>query len=156
MRQESSTFDGTADWSAVRQRTVKQRTAVQREVVRLLDDLAPERPPPRADAHGAGVRAYRWPGRCILQGDARAVSVSWFPGSADEHSLGEVLVIAWNGTVSLPGSARRAGEQAEAVTSLVLHPVEAEEGRWTWEAEDGDTSLATGALAAYCREWLPS
>ena len=143
------------DWSASRQQTTKQRAAVQREVLRLLDDLAPERPPPRHDAPASGVRAYRWPGRCILQGEGHAISVSWFPGGLDDGSLGEMLVIAWDGVVSLPGSGRRTAERAEAVQSLLLHPEETPAGAWSWRAEKNDTpAFGTSELASFCREQL--
>ena len=142
------------DWSATRQHATKQRAAVQREVLRLLDDLAPERPPPRHEAPTAAVRAYRWPGRCILQGDGHAISVSWFPGGADDGTLGEVMVIAWDGVVSLPGSGRRAVEQAQAVRSLLLHPEETPAGGWEWRSEQEATAFGTAALASFCREQL--
>ena len=41
MQESSNVVEGTAERS-----TLKQRAAVQREVARLLNDLAPERPPP--------------------------------------------------------------------------------------------------------------
>jgi hypothetical protein len=141
------------EWGTNRQHAAKQRTAVQHEVLRLLDTLAPELPPPRREAGTAAVRAYRWPGRCILQGESHAVSVSWFPGGRDDDSLGEMMVIAWQGVVSLPGSAHRAAERAVALTSLVLHPEQSESGAWTWREAKG-TSFATAALASYCRDQL--
>lgn len=134
--------------------TTKQRSAVQREVQRLLDDLAPERPPARHDAPTPAVRQHRFPGRCILQGDARAVSVSWFPEGYDATSLGEMLVIAWRGVVSLPGSAHRATGPAEVLTEALLRPTEGATGEWEWhQASDGQV-LSTAALAGYCRELL--
>lgn len=145
---------GTMEWGINRQHAAKQRTAVHHEVLRLLDALAPELPPPRREADNAGVRAYRWPGRCILQGESHAVSVSWFPGGRDDDSLGEMMVIAWRGVVSLPGSARRAPDQAEALTSLLLHPEEVEGGTWEWKADEGAAAFGTPALAQYCREQL--
>ena len=143
------------DWGMSRQHAAKQRVAIQHEVVRLLDALAPERPALRREPAPSPVRAYRWPNRCILQGDSRAISVSWFPGDRDDDSLGEMMVIAWDGIVSLPGSGRRAGEEAVAVSSLVLRPEEAASGTWEWRTEEHDiVALATPALAAYCREQL--
>ena len=142
------------DWSATRQHATKQRASIQREVLRLLDDLAPERPPPRHEAPSTAVRAYRWPSRCILQGESHAISVSWFPGGVDDGSLGEMMVIAWDGVVSLPGSGRRIAEQAQAVRSLLLHPEETSGGGWEWRSEQGATAFGTAALAMYCREQL--
>ena len=154
MHHDTPLSTGTIEWGVNRQHAARQRTAVHHEVLRLLDALAPELPPPRREVDTAGVRAYRGPGRCILQGESRAVSVSWFPGGRDDDSLGEKMVIAWRGVVSLPGSARRGPDQAVALTSLLLHPEEVESGGWTWRAEEGADSFETTALATYCREQL--
>ena len=151
---ETTTHETTAaDWSANRQHAIRQRTAVQHEVTRLLDALAPERTPQRraTPAPEPAVRAYRWPARCILQGPEQAVSVSWFPAGRDDESLGEMLVIHWRGVVSLPGATRRAGEEAVAVRSLLLHPEE-RAGTWEWRTVEGDPSLETSALATFCLE----
>lgn len=151
MQHDTTLATGTIEWGANRQLAAKQRTAVQHEVLRLLDALAPELPPPRREADTAGVRAYRWPGRCILQGESRAVSVSWFPGGRDDDSLGEMMVISWKGVVSLPGSARRAPDEAVELTSLLLRPMESDAGGWEWRCEEGAAIYETTALAAYCR-----
>ncbi len=143
-----------AEWSATIQRTVKQRAAVQREVGRLLDALAPERPPARHDVPTPAIRQHRAPGRCILQADARAVTVSWFPARADADSLGEVVVISWRGTVSHPGGASRATGHAEPLDTINLQPVEVESGTWEWHSDRGTPALATEALATYCRTLL--
>lgn len=133
--------------------TTKQRAAVQREVVRLLDDLAPERPPPRHDAPSPAVRQHRFPARCILQGSERAVSVSWFPEGFSDSSLGEMLVISWKGIVSLPGSAQPQRATAEALDTITLRPSETIRG-WEWRAEAGAEVLTTADLASYCRDLL--
>jgi len=151
-----STPQGTtttpADWSSSRQHATRRRTAVQHEVTRLLDTLAPERTPQRRPAPEPAVRAYRWPARCILQGAEHAVSVSWFPAGRDDDTLGEMLVIAWRGIVSHPGATRRAADEAVAVRSLLLHPEETDGGAWSWRTESGEPVLDTTALATYCRE----
>ena len=132
---------------------LKRRAAVQRDVGRLLDDLAPERPPARHDAPVPGLRYHRSPRRCILQATQRAVSVSWFPGQPGDDSLGELLIIAWRGTVSLPGSAQRAHE-AEPLETLLLHPVAIPAGGYQWQGLDGRPGLGTDALAVHCRALL--
>jgi len=151
-----STPQGTtttpADWSSSRQHATRRRTAVQHEVTRLLDTLAPERTPQRRPAPEPAVRAYRWPARCILQGAEHAVSVSWFPAGRDDDTLGEMLVIAWRGIVSHPGATRRAADEAVAIRSLLLHPEETDGGAWSWRTESGEPVLDTTALATYCRE----
>jgi len=156
MLHEDQAPSHTAEWSATIQRTVKQRAAVQREVGRLLDALAPERPPARHDVPTPAVRQHRAPGRCILQADARAVTVSWFPARADADSLGEVVVIAWRGTVSHPGGATRANGGAEPLDTISLQPVELPDGCWEWRSDRHSPALGTEDLASYCRTLLDS
>jgi hypothetical protein len=136
-----------------RQRAARQRAAIQREIGRLLDELAPEQSL-RHETPAPAVTRHRTPGRCILQGAQAAVSVSWFPGRADDDGLGELIVINWRGVVSLPGSAQRATSAAVPVDTLLFRPVESESASWEWHAESGARALDTDALATYCRALL--
>ena len=132
--------------------TVKQRTAVQHAVDRLLDDLAPERAPSRSDAPEAAVQRHRTPRGCILQAATGAVSVSWFPASTNDDAYGELQVIAWRGQVSRPGSSQRAGG-AVSESQMVLQPVEVTGSAWQWRLTDG-TTLDSNSLAARCNALL--
>lgn len=131
--------------------TVKERNAVQQEVGRLLDAFAPERAAHRMSAKEA-VERHRTPRGCILQAAAGAVSVSWFPDSAQGAELGELQVVGWRGTVSRPGSSQRASG-AQVVEELVLRPVENRMGALLWRTADGAT-YTTEALVTHCSELL--
>lgn len=137
--------------------TAKQRTGVQSAVRALLDALAPERAPERVPGRAAempgAVQRYRSPRGCILQGEARAVSVSWFPGAATDESLGELQVIVWSGVVSRPGATMRVTAGARPVAEDQLFPVETPADRWAWRAADGRV-LDAPALVARCHELL--
>ena len=135
---------------ASRQQAARDRTAIQHEIVRLFDDLAPSATPGRRAPISAEVTAYRWPNRCILQGPTHAVSLTWFPGTRDDDSLGELLVMTWRGRVSLPGSASRGLEEAVAVSQQVLHPTGSVAG-WGWSAADDTALRTTDAVAAAAR-----
>jgi hypothetical protein len=132
--------------------TVKERNAVQQEVGLLLDALAPERAAHRIGSKEASVERHRTPRGCILQAPAGAVTVSWFPDSAQGAELGELQVVAWSGTVSRPGSSHRASG-AKLVEELVVRPVENRLGGIAWRTADG-TTFTTDALAARCAELL--
>jgi hypothetical protein len=148
--------DGTStmtasDLSAAEPPTSRQRTAILREVTRLVDELAPVRAPARPGAATPAVQCHRLPRGCVLQGATRAVSLSWFPAAGSQASLGELQLVTWKGTVSLPGSAaRRSG--ATMVDERVFAPVEREGGVWHWQSED--TDLTTEALVARCRDLI--
>lgn len=154
MHEGQATTSNATEWGSIAQRAMKQRAAVQREVGRLLDALAPERPPARRDVPSPAVKQHRSPGRCILQGTAKAVSVSWFPGRADGDSLGEMVVITWLGEVALPGGTARTQARPEEIGQMSFHPVEAATGGWEWRADGVKRAYPTEALAEYCQELL--
>ena len=132
--------------------TVKARNAVQQEVSRLLDALAPERAAHRMGAMTDQVERFRSPRGCVLQTTVGAVTVSWFPDSAQGAELGELQVVAWRGKVSHPGSSQRTSG-AQVVEEMVLRPGEDRMGRMMWRAADG-TTYASDALAAHCTTLL--
>jgi hypothetical protein len=131
----------------------RQRTDVQRDVTWLLDELAPERPVPKHDVPVPAVKCHRVPGRCILQAETRAVSVSWFPTRSGSDTLGELVITSWHGTLSLPGSARRSRTAAEPIETLDYHPVLAE-SRWEWRLGGTGRGVLISALAARVRRML--
>ena len=132
--------------------TPKQRTAVQHEVTRLLDDLAPERAPARVEPPTEAVQKFRSPRGAILQAPTRAVTVSWFPSTSDDANFGELQIITWRGVVSRPGSASRTAG-ATAVSQTVLRPVEVSPGELAWKDTEG--ALHDGRdLAARCRAYV--
>jgi hypothetical protein len=134
--------------------TVKQRTAVQQAVTRLLDALAPERPPARgAEPAAPAVQRFRTPRGCILQGETHAVSVSWFPAATVTPEYGELQVISWEGVVSRPGATRVAGHAARAVWEDLLSPVEKEGEAWAWRSGDGSVH-ASASLVDRCHRLL--
>jgi hypothetical protein len=132
--------------------TVKERNAAQQAVNRLLDALAPERAANRIGAKQAEVDRFRTPRGCILQALTGAVTVSWFPDSAQGAELGELQVMSWRGTVSRPGSSMRA-TGAQMIDELVARPIENRTGELVWRAENGDT-YSTDALAKHCLDLL--
>ena len=131
--------------------TIKERNAVQQEVGRLLDAFAPERAAHRMGAK-EDVERHRTPRGCILQATNGAVTLSWFPDSAQGAELGELQVMAWRGTVSRPGSSQRASG-ATVIEELVLRPVENRMGSLLWRSTDG-TTYTTDALVAHATEML--
>ena len=143
--------DAAPRWTAPP--TLKERTAVQRSVDRLLDELAPERAVTRGDRPKTPIERHRTPRGCILQAAAGAVSVTWFPDADNDVALGELQVVAWRGVLSRPGSVDRS-EGAVVVKELVLRPIEeapAARGTsvWAWRALDG-TTYDAAALVAHC------
>jgi hypothetical protein len=134
--------------------TANEKNAVQREVTRLLDALAPERVTTRASQPdvSTSVEQHRTPNGCILQGSAAAVSVTWYAEAADRGRVGELQVVLWRGVVFRRG-ARATPEAAQVILQEVLNPIERPTGAAVWRSHDG-TTYDTPSLAAHCMTLL--
>lgn len=139
-------------WSA--SPTAKAKTAVQRSVTALLDELAPERVLKRVDQLPGPVEQHRSPTGCVLQAANHALSVSWFTDAGHEAAaaLGELHIILWRGTVARRGSTRNR-KGATIVTEFVVRPIEPPADECVWSAADG-TRYDTASLAAKCLSLL--
>src|SRR3954463_4835984 len=100
--------------------TAKAKSAVQRSVTQLLDELAPERVLKRVGEVRGRVEQHRTPTGCVLQAADCAVSVSWFADATKEAVLGELHVVVWRGKVARRGNARTP-KGATVVADLILH-----------------------------------
>jgi hypothetical protein len=128
--------------------TAKDRSAAQRAVNALLDELAPERVIKRAEPTPLAVEQHRSPNGCVLQAPNAALSVSWFPDADKEGAVGELHIVVWRGIVSRRGVPRRA-DVAVVSRDLVLYPVEGATPECMWRAKDG-TTHDTHSLTAHC------
>ena len=133
-------------WSA--SPTAKARTAVQRSVTALLDELAPERVLKRVDQLPGPVEQHRTPTGCVLQAAAAAISVSWFADAGRDAPLGELHIVVWRGTVTRRG-VPRSRKGATTLAELVLRPIEPPADDCLWQTTDG-TRYDTTSLAAKC------
>ncbi|MEW5916624.1 MAG: hypothetical protein AB1762_09470 [Gemmatimonadota bacterium] len=132
--------------------SAKTKSAVQRTVNALLDELAPQRVLKRADEVHGPIEQYRAPSGCVLQAATCAVTISWFADPTAEAALGELHIRVWQGTVTRRGG-RRAPHNAVMVSEFVFRPVESPLNYCVWEASDG-TQYDTSMLAAKCSALL--
>ncbi|HXQ78476.1 MAG TPA: hypothetical protein VN797_09715 [Gemmatimonadaceae bacterium] len=128
--------------------TAKAKSAVQRSVTQLLDELAPERVVKRVGEVKGPVEQHRTPAGCVLQAADCAVSVSWFADATKEAALGELHVVVWRGKVARRGGARPP-KGATVVADLILRPIEPPADDCVWETSDG-SRFDTASLAARC------
>ena len=128
--------------------TSKEKNAVQREVTRLLDALAPERATARPSRLITSVRQHRTPNGCILQAPDAALSVTWYVEAADRGRVGELQVVLWRGIVSRRGSAP-SPDPAEVIQQEVLNPIERPTDDYVWRSDEG-TLYDTNGLASHC------
>lgn len=128
--------------------TAKERNALQREVVALLDELAPEKVLTRGDPLRLAVEQHRTPSGCVLQAPKAALTVSWFGPAGGDKGLGQLRIIVWRGLVSRRGSPARK-EAATVVRELTFHPIERPTTPRVWRDEQGE-ELDTPSLAAKC------
>jgi hypothetical protein len=128
--------------------SAKVRSAVQRSVTALLDELAPERVLKRIELLEGQIEQHRTPTGCVLQAAECAVSVSWFPDTSEEIPHGELNVLVWRGKVTRRGVAR-APKNATLLAQLVLRPIAPPTDECLWQATDG-ARYDTASLAAHC------
>ena len=128
--------------------SAKAKSAVQRSVTQLLDELAPERVVKRVGEIKGPVEQHRTPTGCVLQAADCAVSVSWFAEATKEAALGELHVLVWRGKVTRRGNAQPA-KGATMIADLILRPIEPPADDCVWQANDG-TRYDTASLAARC------
>lgn len=130
--------------------TANEKNAVQREVTRLLDALAPERAAARTSQQvpSGPVQQHRTPNGCVLQAPAAALSVTWYADAADRGRLGELQVVLWRGIVSRRGS-RAAAEAPQLIRQEVLNPIERPTDAAVWRSDNG-TTYDTAGLTAHC------
>ena len=129
--------------------TIKEKSAVQRSVTKLLDALAPERTTSRTERAPAPIEQYRTPSGCVLQAASAALSVSWFPDATTDTSLGELQVVLWRGVVTRRGAAA-VRETPTVIRELTLRPIEQPLGGLGWRDESDETVYDLDALVAKC------
>src|SRR3954454_6751406 len=86
--------------------SAKAKSAVQRSVTQLLDELEAERVVKRVGEGKGPIEQNRPPAVCVLQAAVCAVSVSWFADPTKEAALGKLHVVVWRGKVARRGGAR--------------------------------------------------
>ena len=141
-----STNPRALQWSS--SPSARAKSAVQRSVTQLLDELAPERVLKRVGEVRGPVEQHRTPTGCVLQAADCAVSVSWFADATKQAVLGELHVLVWRGKVARRGNAGPP-KGATIVADLVLRPIEPPADDCLWQATDG-TRYDTASLAAKC------
>jgi hypothetical protein len=125
---------------------------MQREVTRLLDELAPEKTSTRTTQIVAAIQQHRTPNGCILQADTAALSVTWYAQADDQDRVGELQIMVWRGVVSRRGGAQTK-TPAEVIHQEVLNPIEQPTDESVWRARDGKL-YSTADLASHCLKLL--
>ena len=126
--------------------TYKEKGAVQRSVVALLDELAPERALTRSERLPQQLEQHRSPNGCVLQGPNYALSISWFSEESKNAPLGELHIIVWRGTVARRGATSHT-KGAKIVSELVLRPIEPPDSGKIWRGTDGREYDTIGLVA---------
>ncbi len=141
--------------------THQERTSAHREPMLLFDMLANLYPAPARREAGGLVEMRRTPDRCVLQAESLAVTVSWFAPRMGATGAGELQIITWKGTVTMPGTAPRAGAGAtkDTIRVLQLPRVEGSKGGWRGEPEGHgkkEKLYTSDDLVSLCAKLLPT
>jgi hypothetical protein len=140
-------------WPLTQAATERAREGVTRAVQRLLDALAPVSVSARTNRPRTPIGLRRSRRGCVLQAATAALSVSWFPAVGSDVASGELQVTAWQGIVSLPGSADHARRGAAIAHESTFVPLDDGRGTWVWQAVDGMV-YDTEALVVHCAALL--
>jgi hypothetical protein len=136
--------------------THQERTSAHREPMLLMDSLATRYPSPGKHGTPTGIELRRTPDRCVIQADEVAVSVSWFAPRLGDSTAGELQIISWTGTVTMPGAPARPGKGATMGTARIFHLMRAGAGKWCWRGEGKNGSTYSSEdLVALCAKLLP-
>jgi hypothetical protein len=107
------------------------------------------------------LRLRRTPDRCVVQAGRVGLSVSWLPSPRSPLADGTLLVIEWDGTVTLPGeraspAVRRAAPVCEEVLRLDVGSAADVGGspQWRWRCTEGVAMRAytSQGLAGQCMQ----
>jgi hypothetical protein len=125
--------------------------AVRREVDAVLDEIARRAAEVRTFLPDVDLRMRRTPDRCVVQAGPVGLSVSWLPVRSDTPARGILLVIEWDGTVTLHGETQSPSRQATPVHEHVLHLAAGSSPDWRWCGEDDSMrAYSSSDLAAQC------
>ncbi|MEP6691699.1 MAG: hypothetical protein ABJD07_11110 [Gemmatimonadaceae bacterium] len=116
-------------------RSAKAMSAASRELGALMGAITKRVETTKAAMVEADVMMHRTPDRLIVQAGRVGLSVSWLR-SRTNNAEGSLLIIDWDGTVTLPGKAALNGAAATVVgeQSLQLDPADLPESsvEWRW------------------------
>jgi hypothetical protein len=117
----------------------------------LLDEIARRAAEVRTFLPEVDLRMRRTPDRCVVQAGPVGLSVSWLPVRSDTPARGILLVIEWDGTVTLHGETQSPARQATPVHEHVLHLAAGSAPDWRWCGEDESMrAYSSSDLAAQC------
>ncbi|HTR77897.1 MAG TPA: hypothetical protein VMH39_07290 [Gemmatimonadaceae bacterium] len=140
--------------------TPPERASALREPERLMDSIdasLPRRNEDKTDRSDpvVGRRVYRVPGRCIIQAEEQAVSVSWFPSRDGDPRGGELQVVIWDGIIASPRQRPGAGKHASITQTFVFRLTHDRNRGWYWSSEDHPARCPSSDLAKVVHGLLP-
>jgi hypothetical protein len=134
----------------------KEALAAQREMNAVITEIETRIkavPEPSADVK---FRVRRSPDRCVVQVGDVGLSVSWLHGGTN-ITEGTLLVLEWNGTVTLPGERAEPNRRATVVGEHALHleaapsVVRGGPTAWNWWSDGAPLrKYSSRDLAALC------
>ena len=115
-----STNPRALQWSS--SPSARAKSAVQRSVTQLLDELAPERVLKRVGEVRGPVEQHRTPTGCVLQAADCAVSLSWFADATKQAGRLSESSTSWSGAAGSRDGGMlgpRKGQQSSPISFYV-------------------------------------
>lgn len=134
--------------------TSKVAGSIDREVRTLVASLDACSAHLKALYPDAGLTVYKVPDRLLLQAGSVGVSVSLFRSRAGMEANTEVIVVVWQGQVTLPGTPPPKGRRAVRVREQQFRLTADGEAAWLWSDEMTMATMTSQGLAAACIETM--
>jgi hypothetical protein len=130
-------------------------TAARREVLALIGSIERRALALGKDAPDLELRVRKTPERCIVQAARFALSVSWLQPRAHTAADSALLVIEWDGVVTLHGEPPLASRRATLFRERRLYLEAASGTAWLWRSDASPARAFTSdELARCCVQWL--
>jgi hypothetical protein len=139
---------GDEDLPEPARHTLAMLNAAHREVGRVIDGIVEGAAELRACFPEVDVGVRRTPERCVVQAGAIALSASWLPPSPTATSGGTLLVLEWEGTVTLHGEPMHGRHRATVVRE---HAFRLDAPAFVWSVDEAPMcTYATRDLVSLC------
>jgi hypothetical protein len=130
-------------------------TAARREVLALIASIERRALTLGKDTPDLELRVRKTPERCIVQAGRFALSVSWLQPQAHTAADSALLVIEWDGVVTLHGEPPLASRRATLFRERRLHLEAASGTAWLWRSDASPARAFTSdELAQWCVQLL--
>ncbi|MGH7625668.1 MAG: hypothetical protein ACREOJ_10160, partial [Gemmatimonadaceae bacterium] len=114
----------------------KTASAANREVTTLMDEIEERAERIQTTCPDAAVDVRRATDPCVVEVGDVGLRLSWLRPPTLSTSMGSLIVMEWEGTVTFPGERVSALRHAKVLGELMLHLETGAGAAWYWSMDD--------------------